>query len=730
VYTERWALPAQCGAGAVLESRRYAHRLHRSLLVWELRALNATAACTVAWQGCTKAPSGMLQRAPGLYEVVDPEQPADLSMPRRAPAVVAMASSAPSGLSAAAGAVGAKAAPPAAWNVTVGPSSAPLLFLAVVRTTLEDEVTNATAMKLATAELEQHKSSGAAALDASHRQAWADAYGLLPTEGGGGGGGIELEGNPQFAAQVNSSLYYLLCSVREDWPKGVSEGGIASEAYRGMMFWSDGVMDGPLFAAINAPIADALLQYRSERLGAAQAIARMNGYDGAYWPWQSGVTGFERSCGNVSSTSARLPNAMRALAAHAPAASVASVASILCVHRAEMSLALTAVAAVAMKTKMNSKGPRVGCYWMHEVHISADVALYFRLNYYRTGRNKTFLKDVAWPIVSSTADFFASRANRSSDPSGNWTVLQVIGPDEHSYIQDSNTYTNVAAGCVMAFAAEAASLLGLTPPSLATWIAKAASMYVPVQQFCLPWPNASTAGCPPSELVDIHPQYLGYHGQDINQADVALLQWPLHMPMDPAIAKNDLRYYAARSSGSDTKGFYTGDSSYAVAMLFAGERQAAEAQLAFAFDHQLGPFHIWTETNPKVAAHNGTGNLNFLTGAGGFLENIVFGYGGLHYSADGLEMTASLPPMNVTSLTLRGIAFAGGSVRLVVNATHQTLSRMSGCGLRLQSTGAGGQHAQHAQHAQRAQRTQQGQQLASWPSVTVLPVGKVVLSIQ
>ena len=118
-------------------------------------------------------------------------------------------------------------------------------------------------MKLATAELEQHKSSGAAALDASHRQAWADAYGLLPTEGGGGGGGIELEGNPQFAAQVNSSLYYLLCSVREDWPKGVSEGGIASEAYRGMMFWSDGVMDGPLFAAINAPIADALLQYRS-----------------------------------------------------------------------------------------------------------------------------------------------------------------------------------------------------------------------------------------------------------------------------------------------------------------------------------------------------------------------------------------------------------------------------------------------------------------------------------
>lgn len=46
-------------------------------------------------------------------------------------------------------------------------------------------------------------------------------------------------------------------------------------------------MDGPLFAAINAPIADSLLEYRSHRLDAAKAIATMNGYSGAYWPWQS-----------------------------------------------------------------------------------------------------------------------------------------------------------------------------------------------------------------------------------------------------------------------------------------------------------------------------------------------------------------------------------------------------------------------------------------------------------
>ena len=44
----------------------------------------------------------------------------------------------------------------------------------------------------------------------------------------------------------------------------------------------------------------------------------------------------------------------------------------------------------------------------------------------------------------------------------------------------------------------------------------------------------------------------------------------------------------------------TGDSSYAIAFLFAGQRDAAAAQLAFAFDHMLGDFNIWTETNPRV----------------------------------------------------------------------------------------------------------------------------------
>jgi trehalose/maltose hydrolase-like predicted phosphorylase len=48
---------------------------------------------------------------------------------------------------------------------------------------------------------------------------------------------------------------------------------------------------------------------------------------------------------------------------------------------------------------------------MHEIHIGADVALFFRMNWRRTG-NKTWLKQQAWPVVAATADFYASRMER------------------------------------------------------------------------------------------------------------------------------------------------------------------------------------------------------------------------------------------------------------------------------------------------------------------------------
>ena len=80
------------------------------------------------------------------------------------------------------------------------------------------------------------------------------------------------------------------------------------------------------------------------------------------------------------------------------------------------------------------------------------------------------------------------------------------------------------------------------------------------------------------------------------------------------------------------------------------------------------------------------GRRRCSAGAGGFLENIVFGYMGLRYEPSGLSIAPSLPPYNVSELTLRGVAFAGGTVRLTVNSTHLTLSRTSGTQLTVPTT--------------------------------------------
>jgi hypothetical protein len=98
----------------------------------------------------------------------------------------------------------------------------------------------------------------------------------------------------------------------------------------------------------------------------------------------------------------------------------------------------------------------------------------------------------------------------------------------------------------------------------------------------------------------------------------------------------------------------------------------------------LGPFQIWTELDPSVA--HSTGNLNFLTGAGGFIANLVFGYGGVEYTQEGLLLSPSLPPNGVTDIVVRGLSFAGGALRIGSNASHVRLTRTSGPDLQVQGT--------------------------------------------
>lgn len=60
----------------------------------------------------------------------------------------------------------------------------------------------------------------------------------------------------------------------------------------------------------------------------------------------------------------------------------------------------------------------------------------------------------------------------------------------------------------------------------------------------------------------------------------------------------------------------------------------------------------------------GHGAVNFITGAGGFLQAVVYGYGGLRIREDGLYFNSTLPP-RATKLTL-GINYLGSSIAFEV----------------------------------------------------------------
>ena len=299
-----------------------------------------------------------------------------------------------------------------------------------------------------------------------------------------------------------------------------------------------------------------------------------------------------------------------------------------------------------------------------EIHLDADVPLAFRKFYYASG-DKAFLA-AAWPQLNATCRFWECRLSRADsapgagggcrgkDGAGNFTARHVITPDESSGVVDDSAYTNAAAAQTLAWCLEAAGALGVPPAALpAAWAAMAAAPHVPLDAALDP------AG-------PVHAQNKGYAGATINQADVALLQYPLGLDFGAEQNRRDLDYYAART---DFSGMFTGDSSYACAYLALGNRSAADGQLAIAFGHITDEFKVFTETEvvrgaaPGVAPPSTRGTQHFITGSGGLLQAFVFGYPGLRIARLGVLSFASqrplLPPSGVTRLKLRGLHLLG-----------------------------------------------------------------------
>lgn len=101
---------------------------------------------------------------------------------------------------------------------------------------------------------------------------------------------------------------------------------------------------------------------------------------------------------------------------------------------------------------------------------------------------------------------------------------------------------------------------------------------------------AALTPIPFDETHQYHPEYDGYNGETIHQADVALMQYPLGMQFPGNVSSNDLSYYQSVTSKN---GYFTGDNAYSIAWLALGNWEAAVRQYMGSFLHIHGPFNVW-----------------------------------------------------------------------------------------------------------------------------------------
>ena len=78
----------------------------------------------------------------------------------------------------------------------------------------------------------------------------------------------------------------------------------------------------------------------------------------------------------------------------------------------------------------------------------------------------------------------------------------------------------------------------------------------------------------------------------------------------------------------------------------------------------------------KEQARDGN-HLNFLTGAGGFLQNVLQGYGGLRARSDRIDWNPVLPP-HISTVRFVRLVYAGCVYSLSYSATQARLEVHSG----------------------------------------------------
>ena len=287
-----------------------------------------------------------------------------------------------------------------------------------------------------------------------------------------------------------------------------------------------------------------------------------------------------------------------------------------------------------------------------EQHITADIAL-AQWQYYLATGDLRWLATQGWPMLDAAARFWASRA--VPDPAGGYDIDHVMGPDEYHGDVANSAYTNVAAATTLQIATAAARLIGRSAGP--RWATTAQGLIRTV---------------PFDPRRGIHLEYDGYAGDTVKQADVVMLQYPWGAAAADRVSAADLAFYAAHT---DPNGPSMTDAVNAIDTAALGTAGCADDwYLERSVDPFVrGPFAQFAETRSG-------GAFTFLTGVGGFLQELLYGFSGMRWGQDSLLLAPTLPPQ-LAGLTLRNLSWRGRSFTLAIAPSTTTIMVNSGAPL-------------------------------------------------
>jgi protein-glucosylgalactosylhydroxylysine glucosidase len=256
-------------------------------------------------------------------------------------------------------------------------------------------------------------------------------------------------------------------------------------------------------------------------------------------------------------------------------------------------------------------------------HITGCVG-WSAWQYYLVTKDKEWLRTRGWPMLKEGADFWASRVERNGP--GRYDINNVIGANEWQENIDNNAFTNGMAKTVLIYAGDAARELGLTPNP--DW--KHVADNIPILKF----PDGTTR------------ENATYKGEVIKQADVNLLAYPLKMITDPVQIKKDLDYYEPRMS---PEGPAMGNAILTVSAARSGDAERAYNLWVKSYKpNEVPPFGVLAETA-------GGTNPYFATGAGGFLQGTIMGFGGVDITPQGIVQLKTKLPKRWKKMTITGV---------------------------------------------------------------------------